>query len=137
MEEKDVPQLPVPSTRDQVLLDLVYSVKTLAENVDSMHRDLREVLESEGKALDRELDRIRETVNKSSQLLNVLPITTADRLDRLIEKKVDGVLEDVRLSLGQMHEKLFFFLKNKEAISGVPQPIDPNEEITGRIEVKK
>src|SRR5687767_5274795 len=139
MEKTDDPDLP-PGMPQQhrVLLELIYAVKTLASTTERMHRDLKEVLEEEGKARDKELDKIKEIVSKNAQLLHVMPIMTADRLDRLIDKKVDGVLEDVRLSLNEVREKLYYYVKQKEALASVPtKEVDPNDDITGRFEVGK
>lgn len=128
------PQSPTP--QQQVLLELIYSIKGLASNLESMHKDLKQVLEDESRARDKELDKIKEVVLRNQQSLQVMPVLTADRLDRLIDKKVDGVLEDVRLSLNEVREKLWHYMKAKEALSAVPSATQ-NDDITGSFLIQK
>src|SRR3954467_8022086 len=106
--EDSPPSPPTSMTTEQqkILLELIYAVRALASNVETMHGDLRAIVEDKSNRLDREIDRIKELAQKNTQLLTVLPINTADRLDRLIDKKVDGVLEDVRISLNEVRDKL-------------------------------
>jgi hypothetical protein len=124
---------------EQVLLDLIYSVKTLAGNVDVMHQDLRRVLEEEARIQARELDRIREFASKNTQILQILPIQTADRLERLIDKKVDGVLEDVRISINEVRQKLSSYIQNKDAQAALPPAAIAEDisDVTTRLEFKK
>lgn len=120
------------------MLELIYAVKGLATNVEVMHQDLRRFVEEESYARDKELDKIKEIVSKNHQILNILPISTADRLDKLIDKKVDGVLEDVRTSLHDVRQKLLFYTRTKDAIGAIPAAVaDPMDDITGSFQIKK
>jgi hypothetical protein len=120
--------------QQKILLELIYAVRALASNVETMHGDLRAIVEDKSNRLDREIDRIKELAQKNTQLLTVLPINTADRLDRLIDKKVDGVLEDVRISLNEVRDKLYTYVRTKDL--AVPEKaIEEKDDVTGRIQI--
>jgi hypothetical protein len=139
MENHPVSQEPSQGEIDKSLLDLIHSVRILAENMDVMHRDLRQELAERLEAQDRELDRLKEFAQKNAQVVQILPITTADRLERLIDKKVDGVLEDVRLSVSELKTKLTNYIQTKDAQGAIPQAAvgEDISDVTSRFEVKK
>lgn len=124
---------------ERALLELVRSVQTLGENVDTLHRGLsRDIEEKVQDLILRELDRLKELAQKNAQVVQILPITTADRLERLIDKKVDGALEDVRITVSELKNKLSAFIQNKEMQGAIPAaPVDDISDVTGRIEMKK
>ncbi len=124
---------------EKILLDLVYSVQTLAGNVDAMYQGLSRELAERIEAQDRELDRLKELAQKNAQVIQVLPITTADRLERLIDKRMDSVLEDVRISVSELKTKLTNYIQAKDAQGAVPQAVvgEDISDVTGRLELKK
>ncbi len=127
MDKKDESPKSLSSPEAQVTLEMIYAVKTLAENLDVMHRDLRQVLEEDARARDREIDRIKEIVTDSAEVMKILPIQTADRLDRLIDRKVDGVLTDARQSLEQLRLKLSFYMSTREGQQGALSALTDKE----------
>lgn len=128
-KNEEAPASPPSSPEQLAMLEMIYAVRTLAENLDVMHRDLRSVIEADTKARDREIDRIKEIVQDSAQLLQVLPIQTADRLDRLIDRKVDGVLSDARHSLEELRTKLTIYMSTRQGQEALPA-MDHDEDPT-------
>lgn len=125
------------SSLQRTVIELTFAVRALAENTDVMHQDLRKLMETNHRSLDQVLDRVDETTSKHSQILQVLPISTSDRLERLIDKKVDGVLEDVRISVNDIRQKLYYYTREKEATHALAPAAAVVDESTTSFEIKK
>lgn len=130
----------------QELLQLIYALKALAMTVDSMHQDLRRLLLEEGRDREHDLDKLRTSIERNQQTLQVVPITVSDRIESIIDRKVDGVMDDVRNSLIDLRQKLNGYLDSKKGPafdSGIVRKAikdsekEKDEDITGRIELHK
>jgi molecular chaperone GrpE (heat shock protein) len=148
-----------PTTPNQSLLELIFAVKGLAQTVEFIHSDLRRLIEDESRSRNRELEKIRDLVVKSNQSLSVLPITISDRFESIVRhlekgtnEKVDGVLEDVRLTLNDVRQKLWYYLREREKeqvvevikreVTGahravIEQEHEKKEEVTGSVSLMK
>jgi hypothetical protein len=132
---------------NQTLLELIYSLKGLAQTVEFFHQDLSRKLDEESKVNRRELDRIRDLVGKNTQALATLPIIFSDRAEKLINKMAADMgekLRDVEDAVVEVRKSLDGYSRAAErAIShseGVAEGIVESQDndaadITGRIEV--
>lgn len=130
--------------QNQTLLELIYSLKGLAQTVELMHQDLSRKLDEESKARARELDRLRDIVAKNSQALTVLPITFSDRVEKLVngmKSDITQQLLEVERATDRVMDKLEGYSRTAErAISqneGTVEPAEEKGDITGKIEVSK
>ncbi len=135
---------------NQIALELIYAVKGLAQAVDNLHSDLRHLLETDARSRDAELDKIKDLLNENSKAISHLPVGVADRIERVVEKlekntdgRVNGVLNDVRVTLNEVRQKLWYHLKDQEQSaeetkSAVVRAITEHEkELTGKVEFTK
>lgn len=128
---------------NQTLLELIYSLKGLAQTVEFFHQDISRKLDEESKARERELDQIRELVGESGQAVSVLPITISDRVEKLmsrLESDIGDKLRDVDDAITDVRNKLEGYSRTAErAISQnegvVEHEPDSHADITGKIEV--
>lgn len=153
-EIPDTPNLP-----NQNMIELIMAIKGLAQAVEFMHSDLVHRIEEAGRDRNEETKELRELLTSNSKDIAATPVAVTDRLqviiDRLesnIDDRVDGVLDDVRVSLNGVRQKLWFYLKEKEkdkekserdemiedTKSAVVRAITENEKTqTGKIELSK
>lgn len=133
--------------QNQTLLELIFALKGLAQTVEFYHKDLSQRLDEEAKARTRELEQLRVILGKNNQVLNVLPITISDRVEKLLdtlETEIDHKLEDVSGAVSEVRQKLWQYMKVTERAisqtesSGEVEPVvDEKADITGKIEVTK
>jgi hypothetical protein len=145
-----MPQTPTPGGgQNQTLLELIYSLKGLAQTVEFLHQDLSRKLDDESKARARELDRFRELIGKNTQALAVLPITFSDRVEKFVgkvEEDVSQELENVRKAIERVTDKLEGYSRTAEraisqneataAVEAIEQAHE-HGDVTGRLEVTK
>lgn len=147
------PQAPGGPPQNQSLLELIYAIKGLAQTIDFMHTDLRHRIEAEARDNNKELDKIADLVGRNGQGLSVLPITVSDRIEKMLnalreanEKKIDGLIEEVRSIVDDLHIRLNRQVQIRRASSlsdvsdgvveaSAQEEISVRREITGRIEV--
>ena len=137
---------PTTSGHHQTLLDLIYSVRGLAQTVEFMHSDLRRLLEEGNRGRDHAVERLRELVEHNTALL---PIAISDRLEvpvrRLesgIDEKMDVLLGDILKSLNEVRSKLWDYIQTKEKEASASKtdsavPVPTAHEVTGKIEIRK
>ncbi len=126
--------------QSQSTLELIYAIKGLAQALESMHSDLVRRLEEEGRERDRDIERLSADIEDIQRVVGSLPVTTADRIEATINRKVDGVLDDTRRALDDVRMKLWLHLgapRGPDASGsgmtikeGVPVPAD---NVTGRL----
>lgn len=129
--------------QNQTLLELIYSLKGLAQTVEFFHQDISRKLDEESKARTRELDRLRDLLGKNSQTLSVLPITLSDRVEKLVgnlKTDIGKQLSEVNTTIGDVQSKLYEYAKvTDRAVSQNEATVealkDDRADITGRIEV--
>lgn len=135
---------------NQTLLELIYSLKGLAQTVEFFHQDLSRKLDEESKARARELERLRDIVSKNSQAISILPITFSDRAEKLVNKlgvEVGEKLRDVEDAVTEVRRSLEGYSRTVDrAVSqnemqaemeAKAQEVDEKADITGRIEVNE
>lgn len=141
-----MPQDPTArSGQNQTLLELIFSLKGLAQTVEFLHQDLSRKLDEESKVRVRELNRLWDAITKSNQALTVLPITFSDRVEKLvgsIKQDVTSSLQEVEHAITRVTDKLEGYSRTAErAISQnegtVEHERDEKSDITGKIEVSK
>lgn len=117
-----------------------------------MHKDLRLSLEETGRDRNADHEKLRELLGEIQRSLSILPITVSDRLENLIgkfeegvDKRVEGTLEDFRLSINEVRNKLWDYLQAQKHKSDKEDKADKaavvkrkrEEEVTGKFEVMK
>lgn len=140
---------------NQTLLELILSLKGLAQTVEFFHQDLSRKLDEESKARSREIDRLRDLITKTNQAINVLPITFSDRAEKIINKvglDIGEKLRDVEDAITEVRRSLEGYSRTAErAISqnemteelenkleqAAAHKTDEKADITGRIEVNE
>lgn len=132
-------------SQNQTLLELIYAMKSLAQQVEFYHQDLSRRLDEEVRARQRDLSRVLEISGKNSQSLTVLPITLSDRVEKLLnrleiemEDKIDEVtraIDEVRRTLHEYTRTADRAISQNEVTAAVERARDTKEDITGGIEV--
>lgn len=142
-----MPPAPQSGSQNQTLLELIYAMKSLAQQVEFYHQDLSRRIDEEARARQRELARVLELSGKNSQSLTVLPITLSDRVEKLLgrlETEMEGKIEEVTRAIEEVRRTLYEYTRTTDrAISqnemtaavAVERSRDTKEDITGRIEV--
>ncbi len=115
-----------------------------------MHQDVRKLLVENHHDASRDLEKIYDLLAKNQQAITVLPITVNDRIEKIIDKldanmdkRVDGVLNDVRISLNDLRGKVYGYLSTKDKEEGEAKKqealvhLHREEDITGKIEIFK
>ncbi len=133
---------------NQTLLELIYSLKGLAQTVEFFHQDLSRKLDEESKSRAREFDKLRDIVAKNSQAIAVLPITFSDRAEKLVNKlgvDVGEKLRDVEDAVTEVRRALEGYSRTVDRavsqnemqaeVDARAQEVDDKADITGRIEV--
>ena len=89
-----------------------------SQEVVRILNETKRFLEDEERASSRDLDKLLELVAAKHAVINALPVAVADRLEHMldrindtVDKKIDGVLVNVRISLEEVREKLWQFAK--------------------------
>jgi Ca2+-binding EF-hand superfamily protein len=141
----------MPSTtqgsQNQTLLELIYAVKSLAQQIDLFHQDLSRRLDEETRTRRNDLARVLDLSGKNLQSLSVLPITLSDRVEKLLarlESNVDGQIDEVKSAINELREALQEYNRTADraisqneitaAVEAV-QEKHQKEDITGRIEL--
>lgn len=127
------------------ILELIYAIRGLAQALEDMHQDIRRTLEGESKDREKAFERFQDLLQKNSQALAAIPVLTSDRLEGIIQKRVDAVLDETRRTLDDVRMKLWMVVgapKGPEASGsgmtvreGIPVPIE--ERVSGRVEIHK
>jgi glyceraldehyde-3-phosphate dehydrogenase/erythrose-4-phosphate dehydrogenase len=131
--------------QNQTLLELIYAMKSLAQQVEFYHQDLSRRLDEEVRARQRDLSRVLEMSGKNAQTLTVLPITLSDRVEKLLERleqemegKLEGVtraIDDVRRTLHEYTRTTDRAISQNEMTAAVEKAREDGQDITGRIEL--
>lgn len=130
--------------QNQTLLELIYSLKGLAQTVEFLHADLSRKLDEESAARKAEVTRLVDGLDKQNQALTTLPIIFSDRVERLISgirQDINEKLRDVDDAVTQVRNRLEDYSRTTErAISQhddgvVQEEIREKAEVTGRIEL--
>lgn len=131
--------------QNQTLLELIYAMKSLAQQVEFYHQDLSRRLDEEIRARQRDLARVLELSGKNTQTLTVLPITLSDRVERLLgrlEEEIEGKIDDVTKAIVEVQRALNEYtrthdraISQNEMTAAVEKARDEREDITGRIEL--
>ncbi len=142
-------QRPTPSTggQNQTLLELIFALKGLAQALEYMHSDVRRLLQDEGRDRSQDMEKLAEICNKNAQALAVLPITISDRVEKLldkqsagVDKKIDGVLDGVKVGLGAVQDRLIRYAEqvgDKDNKQAIPLLRPPEDDRTGSFEILK
>ncbi len=147
-----MPQQPTQGGgQNQTLLELILALKGLAQTIEFYHQNLSRKLDEEAKARLREIDKLRELIQKNTQAINVAPITFSDRAEKLmnnLRNDINEKLRDVDDAVTEVRNKLEGYSRTAErAISqnestheaeekaALVQKTDEKADITGRIEV--
>lgn len=127
------------------VLELIYAIRGLAQALEDMHQDIRRQLEAEAEDREKEFERVKDLLTKNSQALSTIPVVTSDRLEGIIQKRVDAVLDETRRTLDDVRMKLWMVVgapKGPEASGsgmtikeGIPIPIE--ERVSGRVEIHR
>lgn len=131
--------------QNQTLLELIYAMKSLAQQVEFYHQDLSRRLDEEIRSRQRDLARVLEMSGKNAQSLTVLPITLSDRVEKLLgrlEEEVEGKLDEVTKAIEDVRRSLFEYtrttdraISQNEMTAAVEKAREEKEDITGRIEL--
>lgn len=140
-----MPPAPQSGSQNQTLLELIYAMKSLAQQVEFYHQDLSRRLDEEVRARQRDLARVLEMSGKNSQSLTVLPITLSDRVEKLLsrlETEMEGKIDEVTRAIDEVRRTLQEYtrttdraISQNEMTAAVERARDTKEDITGRIEV--
>ena len=129
-------------SQNQTLLELIYAMKSLAQQVEIYHQDLSRRLDEEIRARRSDVAQMLDLSGKNLQSVSVLPITLSDRVEKLltrVEAEMDDRLEDIKTCLDEIRRLLYEYTRNtdraishNEASAAVEAA---KEDITGRIEL--
>jgi ElaB/YqjD/DUF883 family membrane-anchored ribosome-binding protein len=97
-----------PQTMDP-LLDLIYSTRSIAQTLEIVYKELQ----SQGEDNRRDHEQILSALQKLSTDLQMLPVSTADRMEKEIDKRIDGVLEEVRVKVNETRNKLWSYIQSR------------------------
>lgn len=137
-------------SQNQTLLELIYAMKTLAQQVEFCHQDLSRRLDEEVRSRRSELARIIDLCNKNVQAVSVLPITLSDRVEKLLEKveaetedrikdlkdRIDDQFEDIGRYLQEYTKTTDRAISQNEMTAAVEAAKEKDRsDITGRIEL--
>lgn len=70
----------------QNLIELIFAVKNLAQQVEFFHQDLSRRLDEEVRTHQRDISQLLDIVNKNTQAFSTLPITISDRIENLLNR---------------------------------------------------
>ncbi len=131
--------------QNQTLLELIYAMKSLAQQVEFYHQDLSRRLDEEVRARQQDLARVLELSGKNAQSLTVLPITLSDRVEKLLgrlEEEMEGNLDGVTRAIDEVRRTLHEYtrttdraISQNEMTAAVEKAREDKEDIDGRIEV--
>lgn len=132
--------MPPSGNTNQTLLDLIYALKSLAQQVEFYHQDLSRRLDEEVRARRSDFQRLLDISGKNLQSVSVLPITISDRIEKLLgrlESSLDGKFDTVQTAINEARHALQEYTR----ISSAPhaeaevKEAEKQEDITGRIEL--
>jgi hypothetical protein len=136
--------MPQSGSQNQTLLDLIYALKSLAQQVEFYHQDLSRRLEEESRSRRSDISRVVEIGSKTQQMVSVLPITLSDRVEKLLERlehAIDGNFNVIQSAIVETRQALQEYtratdraLSHNEATEAA-KPTGDRQDITGRIEV--
>jgi hypothetical protein len=139
--------MPQSGNQNQTLLDLIYALKSLAQQVEFYHQDLSRRLDEEVRVRRSDFARVLDLSGKNLQSVSVLPITVSDRVERLIsrlEDALNGKFEDVKSAIDETRHTLQDYtrttdraISHNEMTSAVEaaKSHKDHEDITGRVEL--
>lgn len=137
--------MPQSGNQNQTLLDLIYALKSLAQQVEFYHQDLSRRLEEEARSRRNDMTRVLELSGKTQQSVSVLPITLSDRVEKLLERqedklednfeRVQTVITETRQALQEYTRTADRAISQNEMTAAVEAAKEHREDITGRIEL--
>lgn len=138
-----MPSAQQSGSQNQTLLELIYAMKSLAQQVEFYHQDLSRRLDEEVRSRRTDLARILDLSGKNLQSVSVLPITLSDRVEKLlsrVEAEMENKIGDVRSAIDEVRRALQEYarttdraISHNEATVNVAR--EEKEDITGRIEL--
>lgn len=136
---------PQSGSQNQTLLELIYAMKSLAQQVEFYHQDLSRRIDEEVRSHRNDIARIIDLNNNNFQTLSVLPVTLSDRVEKLlsrVESEMESQIKEVRTAVEEVQRALQEHARSTNLPtthnSGtVPTPTlqDNKRDVTGRFEV--
>lgn len=140
-----MPSAQQSGSQNQTLLELIYAMKSLAQQVELYHQDLSRRLDEEIRARRSDLARIIDLSGKNLQSVSVLPITLSDRVEKLlsrVESEMESQIGDVKSAIDEVRRALQEYtrttdraISHNEMNAAVEAVKEEREDITGRIEL--
>jgi len=137
-----MPSLPKSLEDQQTVLELIHSIKILAQALEAMHEDLRNLHDENVRINEQHYEKLRDLIQANALTLNRIPVDTADRTDQVISKQVHAILDETRRALDDVRMKLWMAVgtpRGPEASGsgmtvkdGVPVPLK-EPDVTGRV----
>ncbi len=135
---------PQSGSQNQTLLELIYAMKSLAQQVEFYHQDLSRRIDEEVRAHRSDIARIVDLNNNNLQTLSVLPVTLSDRVEKLlfrVESEMETQIKEVKTAVEEVQRVLRehvcsvnLQVPNNSGPVAVPIPQD-KRDVTGRIEL--
>lgn len=129
-------------SQNQTLLELIYAMKSLAQQVEFYHQDMSRRFDEESRARRSDVARILDLNGSNLQAVSVLPITLSDRVEKLlsrVEIEMGDRIDNVKTSIEEVRRLLYEYSRTTDrAIShneAVAVETKEKEDITGRIEL--
>lgn len=146
-----MPSAQQSGSQNQTLLELIYAMKSLAQQVEFYHQDLSRRLDEEIRARRTDLTRILDLSGKNLQSVSVLPITLSDRVEKLlsrVETEMEHQIAEVKSAIDEVRRVLQEYTRTAdraisqnemtaavEAATAKAEAKDDKDDITGRIEL--
>lgn len=137
---------PINHNLPQTLLELIYSLKGLAQTVEMYHNNLSRLLEDDIASRQRdirdirsEMEKVRDFYNKGQHSLTNLPVTISDRIEKLIERVERGVDRRIEDAIDEVHEAVKDTQRHLQSLNQtLPQKDQDDKDDTGsRLEVSE
>jgi hypothetical protein len=113
-------------------LELIYAVKSLAQTVQSLHQDLRRLIEDEGRENFQQVERnLTATIDISRQLA-ILPILIGEKVEKSCRECANSGMVRIQQDLRDLRDS-----RRTVAPGAIPSEVQSEHEITGKIEVNK
>jgi len=103
-----MPQPPMPTT--EPLLDLIYSIRSIAQTLEIVHSEIRRI----GTDNSREHEELLRRVQQLGNDVQMLPVSTTDRMDSFVTSKMDPILEDLRKSINDVRNKIWGYIQSRK-----------------------
>lgn len=133
--------------QNQTLLELIYAMKSLAQQVEFYHQDISRRLDEEVRARRSDLVRMLDLSSTNLQALSTLPVTMSDRVEKLlsrVETEMESKIGDVKAAIEEVRRALQEYTRTVDRATShneiTPVPVaestkNDRGDITGKIEV--